>query len=309
MARNSLSNIPTKPVRAITLGAISAIPKIGKLVSSVLSVFWPEKGPTVWEQVQANVEAVVQQQAVNQALSLLSGDLVNIQRYLDNYNASTTGEERADWLTKAIAECIAVQDYINVTAPLDNTHLQLFPILVPLAHLHLVALREMYLFGPEIYNATNARWQTDLQEGYDWYSSWPQWYWTPWYNWRVGRISASTPTPGRDCIFKTCWDFKVTDSQMNVTNSNSKCGSFDSSSAASDWAQGTKTAMVAEAVSYMLAIVEPTFTLHQLVPWMETQPPIVPNYARNGVTTGPYVSPTPLPFSFSTSYIIIQKKL
>jgi hypothetical protein len=274
------------------------VPIIGSFLSFFIDIFWPDPQVDAWkgimEQMEKNVLTIVDASILKFEINQLKGSFESVRGELTEYNRTDIPlRERAQALFNAIDRCNAIYNHIDMS----DERLQLYPLMVPLSSLHMVALREMYLHGPELYNQSfiSPGWISDLRKYFSQYTEWIDKNYEAWLAWRSQQIDALAseassssmchiPSSGPDC----CWQWSSTDAVTQTQRKNDVAG-LCSRAEAQSWAFGTKTALLNEAIAQLAITLEPMFYLFRYVPFMSNQSdPVLPPFVANGTTLGPY---------------------
>ena len=137
-------------------------PEIGKSVNLLITLFWPDNKPNVFETIKTQIEELVDAKIFEFELKTLQGEINGIQHDLSSYSASLT-HEKGSYLTAILTQCNSLFSRMQIS---DNRH-QLVPVMVTVGLIHLNMLRERSLFGKELFEEDNQMvWDRELKTGW-----------------------------------------------------------------------------------------------------------------------------------------------
>ncbi|MDF2433690.1 MAG: hypothetical protein JWP44_3321 [Mucilaginibacter sp.] len=89
IAKLQLYQIDNNTARTIAMAIAGKIPQVGGVLSFLMGFFWPTDEVSIWDQIKAQVEAMVDQKIAENNLAKLRKDLKGIQINLKNYQRLT----------------------------------------------------------------------------------------------------------------------------------------------------------------------------------------------------------------------------
>nr|UDN67324.1 insecticidal protein IPD113 [Serpocaulon attenuatum] len=279
-------------MRAAMLALISAIPKVGAVVSSIIGIFWPANMQDIW--VALNMEEYVKN-IVKQ--EIFEFEMRQLQSSIQALETSIRRYERAALLEKGSFLSIWISQadklYFQLRNSANDIHLLLHVVTVSV--LHMAAMHERLTFGEELYGSDNSeKWTKDIVEVFQMYTSdfipslfkkWKQWReeqieiraWVVPGVW--GNVSQITP----DVSHATVEDKLTGESfRFQATRRNSTTIFLDV-------CQDHKSRMVNEAVADMTSCLSSTFAFRSLLPdRIQEQYPAYDRELFGQVFRGPY---------------------
>jgi hypothetical protein len=135
-------------IRTILTAAVSEVPEIGTILSTVVNLLWPAgSAPTLtWDQVRAEVEAVVGQAIEDALYQAISGDLAGMQDAATRFQAQLKTQDK-QWIAEnwVSVNNIFVSSASKFCVDSPNQACYLLPLFARFATLHLSILREAQL--------------------------------------------------------------------------------------------------------------------------------------------------------------------
>lgn len=190
--------------RTIALSLSGKIPEVGGAVAFLVSKYWPDNKPTIWQQIQAQVQTLVdisilKDEYERDALSI-DGLKTTMNRYIDD-----VAPQKGITLTVALGKA---DDLFSKLTKSSNA-IHLIPLSVVLSQLHLLLLAEQNQHGTVIFsepgkNAVpyNPRWADELTQQRIKYRKFFRDIYQQWWTWRISNIEADW---GRSFSFPVAW--------------------------------------------------------------------------------------------------------
>ncbi|MGV3604453.1 MAG: insecticidal delta-endotoxin Cry8Ea1 family protein [Dyadobacter fermentans] len=133
---------------AVTTGLSMAIPEGGEILSALVDIFWPSDKPSAWDEVKAQVEALVDQKIGDFEYQLVTEDLAGLSGllaiYLDELNDGSNEEKLIQWF--------AVRNGFVAALPhfqAKGYELPLLGLFGQFANMYLSVLRDVVVKGKE----------------------------------------------------------------------------------------------------------------------------------------------------------------
>ena len=140
-------------VKRLVEGVLGEIPEVGGLLSGLVALLWPDQTESVWDQIKAQVETLIQQDLDAYTYQTLTKDLAGLQNQLADYqSALRTSQQDPTYISEkynvALGGCEAAQPHFLATDAIARTAIVL-PLMAQFANLHLALLRDGVLFGAQ----------------------------------------------------------------------------------------------------------------------------------------------------------------
>ena len=156
MAITDLSN----DIQTVVTTALNEVPEVGNILAGLVALFWPSTGENVWQEIEQQVAALVDQKLDQYTYSQVEQDLQGINNVVRDY-LDTLGTSKTD--PQLLTKWIAVNDEFLYAQPHFGNNLDpdsqqtgnlsatdtvlLLPLVAQFATLHLAHLRDGVLYG------------------------------------------------------------------------------------------------------------------------------------------------------------------
>jgi len=128
---------------------LSEIPVAGKVLGPLVEILWPGSDPTnqVWENIEARVEALIDEKIDAEVFARAQADLTGLQAVLARYtgNARPGHTPTETWQAWSNARSSFEQRMPSLSTA--GSEVLLLPLWAQAAGMHLLLLRDGYLFG------------------------------------------------------------------------------------------------------------------------------------------------------------------
>ena len=124
--------------------AFQLVPDVGGFVSALIDIVWPSLGESPWDQVRAQVEALMNQKLADDDYSRVTGNLGGLRNVITDYKtqAGLNVDVKAFW----IAAYTDFDQYQPNFQQAGNEVL-LLPLFAQFANMYLALLRDMEMYG------------------------------------------------------------------------------------------------------------------------------------------------------------------
>jgi delta endotoxin, N-terminal domain/Putative Ig domain len=151
-------------IRTVVLLGLGEIPEAGSLISGLVGLLWPADNPTVdvWGEIEAQVEAAIQQALDSVVEGQVSNDLQGLKNNLNVYTQYVQDPEATP--AEILGSWNQVRGQFNQVQPdfeWAGYEALLLPLLGQMANLHLALLRDAVLIDPTTGVANGLRWGMD----------------------------------------------------------------------------------------------------------------------------------------------------
>lgn len=149
---------------------IEMIPEAGDILGGLLDIFWPSSGENVWDQIRANVEALVDQKIAENVYQNVSDDLGSLgdvppsgligalTLYLNEVKEGTPSSILTQWMITRSLFINAIKHFQS-----SGYEVPLLPLFAQFANLYLGLLRDGVAFG-ESWGRDAAEHQQDIAD-------------------------------------------------------------------------------------------------------------------------------------------------
>lgn len=134
--------------RVVVISGLKKVPEVGDLLGGLVDLFWPPDAADIWGQIQARVEALIDQKLADQIQKDVNATLIGLRAAIKDYKTNVKGRHSdavAAYTTAETAFDTAQPHFMNV----PGSELLLLPLTAQLANMHLALLRDGVLFGAE----------------------------------------------------------------------------------------------------------------------------------------------------------------
>jgi delta endotoxin, N-terminal domain len=135
-------------VRGIVVAGLSQTPYVGWLASSLADALWPPSGENIWQEIEANVEALIGQQLNQYTQQQVTEDLTGLQNVLADYNSALKDSAgNPSFISENFVTARGQFDAIRPHFMSAGNEVLLLPLMAQMANLHLGLLRDGVQFG------------------------------------------------------------------------------------------------------------------------------------------------------------------
>jgi hypothetical protein len=135
-------------VRSIIVAGLSQTPYVGWLASTLTNALWPPSGENIWQEIEANVEALIGQQLSQYTQQQVTEDLTGLQNVLADYNTAVKDSAgNPSFISENFVTARGQFDAIRPHFMAAGNEVLLLPLMAQMANLHLVLLRDGVQFG------------------------------------------------------------------------------------------------------------------------------------------------------------------
>ncbi|XP_066446205.1 uncharacterized protein [Eleutherodactylus coqui] len=284
VTQGSLGGTWNDRMKTIIVSITGAIPPIGgipigKLISSLLSAFWPSSEEDIWSLIKDQVEGLIDQKILEFELQERNNEIRALQKTMQMY-AEAQIKEKGALMSSMIHACNEL--FYKLTQSTNSA--QFIPLVVTHSTQHLLILKERLLHGKEMYDEDNtAVWRTDLENQISSYKDCMKDMYSKWVVWRnskiildVGARTRPIPTP----------PFFTYEPYGNVNDELTKdSGSYFYNPAVGpnnkdffrSLCEAVKKSMFGARNGELLQILVPTFYLDNFIPGNEDNPSVIPS--------------------------------
>lgn len=145
--------------RVVVSTVLGEVPVVGVLLSALVDIFWPNPEVDIWAQIEAKVEALVNQKIAERVWQQVSESLAGLQNVLDDYlYAAKNFPNDPKYISEKfnVAQGHFLHDLPQFQS--KGYELLLLPLFAQFANLHLGLLRDGAAFG------SNWGWSPDVLE-------------------------------------------------------------------------------------------------------------------------------------------------
>jgi len=178
-------------VRSIVISGLSQTPTVGFLAGTLVNALWPPSGEDIWAEIQANVQALINQQLDQYTQAQVNEDLAGLRNNLANYTTAL-GDSAGNpgFISQNFVVARGQFDAVRPHFMSAGHELLLLPLMAQMANLHLGLLRDGVQFGKSWgWNAQEtADAEAQLQARINDYTSWV----STWYANGVNALSGSS---------------------------------------------------------------------------------------------------------------------
>jgi len=285
----------TETARTVALSLAGKIPEVGGAVVYLLGQFWPSNAPTIWAQIQSQVNATVNAAILTAEIARDQASFSGLLTTMNRYVSSSPPEAGAE-LVAALGKADDLYAALTQSSNAD----QLIPLTVALSQVHLTLLSERNQHGTVQFNqAYDPRWATALSAQREEYRQYFRAIYPQWHAWRESQVTASWGTTRGNVAYGDAIDELVPGSALHFEEGMNTNHDYYKVSALA-----VRERLLNRAIANMAATFAPTFLLNLYDPATWDQPPDVDPQLAN-LVLGPYsaasMGQNPTPSSSSTN--------
>ena len=245
-----------------------AIPYVGFLVVALTELLWPADDVDIFDSIKSQVNRVVDAKILGAELDQRREQLDGLKDTMAEYG-NAGPHEKGSLLSSMLGEVNVLHRELTESPNAVN----LVPLAVVCAHIHLSLLLERLLFGSQLYAEDNsAVWKQDLTNAYNDYHGYFRQIYPRWKEWRASQIKVSLSSKYVPWIFTEVTG-QVSDLVSGETvRYDSQQGLYTSETYYQDVCNAAKQRMMSQAVAGMAGTLAPTFLLHVHVPERKHEP-------------------------------------
>ncbi len=148
-------------VRSIILYGFSKIPYAGAFLAQLIGLFWPQNAESIWDQIKAQVEQLINKKIDEAIYVLVNGFLTGLGNNLKAF-LQTVKLGDPVLMSQHFVAChnLFINELPQFQLKINDTQKQLLPLFVQFANLHLALLRTGVL------NADKMNWSKDVRTLY-----------------------------------------------------------------------------------------------------------------------------------------------
>ena len=148
MIMTDITNIDyNNALREIAINGLAMVPEAGWILSGLTGVLWPTSDENVWADIEAKVEALIDQKLADHVQQEVSEDLAGLNAVLDDYLSLALQDEDPTTISSKwqIAQGMFLHDLPHFQS--TGYEVLLLPLFAQFANLHLTLLRDGVLNG------------------------------------------------------------------------------------------------------------------------------------------------------------------
>lgn len=199
--------------KIIVSTALSMIPEAGEILSGLVDILWPADKPDVWDQIKAQVEALIDQKIADDKYSTVSEDLAGLKNvltiYLNEVKNGKPDDIRVQWMNTR-SHFVAALPHFQTA----GYEVLLLPLFGQFATMYLSLLRDGVQFG-QSWGRSDADHQQDIIDLQTAISSYVK-YTAETYN-NIGRVNLANKTKRDDSMNEPFRSINTYDRQMTLT--------------------------------------------------------------------------------------------
>ncbi|WP_353979665.1 hypothetical protein [Salinicola endophyticus] len=277
-------------IQAEVTSVTSKLPYIGTAVSSLVRSFWPSNRPSIWDQIRDQVSEMVDQKILAFELQEREGDIDGIKTTLHNYCDAKT-HEKGMLLSAVLAQCNTLSSHLRGS----KNSVQLTPLIVTSASIHLTVLSERLYHGEILYNEDNVDvWEKELTEMYECYAVFLSDAYSKWKEWRFDQITCKYYTTKYPIPIPPFFSWETHGEVLDALT-NKKISRSEKLNGSETYykesVEAIKRLWGNSANASMIISVAPSFLFHKYIPERAKENAVVPDGMRSFIM-GPYSATT-----------------
>ena len=132
--------------RTAVIRALNEVPVLGDFLGGLAEIFWPTSADDIWGEIQARVEALINQKLADQVKKDVNATLIGLKSVIQDYTTNVKGRS-----IDAVAAYTSAESVFDAAKPkfidVPGSEVLLLPLTAQLANMHLALLRDGVIFG------------------------------------------------------------------------------------------------------------------------------------------------------------------